>query len=149
MVKSGAVPFHLCPPRTRLVNTARGRQIGRWPSSRDRPPKYLPAHPSASVDVCIASNHLKSSTSLLSTSTGARCMKPGWASSLSTASCHLRAATDSWIGSYASIAVLLVEHYDSFKGCHGCDEVCVHGKSGCAIQVAQCKLRRVSRLFAG
>lgn len=53
------------------------------------------------------------------------------------------------IRSYASIAVLLVEHYDSFKGQHGCDKVCVDGKSGCAVQVAQFKHRRVSRLFAG
>ena len=91
MVKSGAVPFYLCPPRARLVNTARGRQTGRQaniidggiPHStktcfKDRPTKSLPAHPSARVDVGEASNHLKLSTSPLSSSTGARCMKLDW-----------------------------------------------------------------------
>ena len=56
---------------------------GRTPHSaktcfKDRPTKSLPAHPSARVDVGEASNHLKSSTSLLSSSTGGRCMKPDW-----------------------------------------------------------------------
>ena len=67
---------------------------GRIPHSantcfKERPTKSLPLHPSARVDVGEAFNHLKSSTSLLSSNTGARCMKPTLASSLSTASCHL------------------------------------------------------------
>ena len=73
-----------CPRKT---DRQAGRQEtiieGRTPHSaktcfKDRPTKSLPAHPSARVDVGEASNHLKSSTSSLSSSTGARYIKLDW-----------------------------------------------------------------------